>query len=384
MSAGGPEDERTGAPHERCFMTSVLGVSGRSHALNCTLLLLWDRPMVGTGMPARSVEIYGEMTGWERVPLVRVDDVTRGTYFHLTLRNLPVGVRLRMKWCIDGADTVDERYEVEKDDGFGGKNNVLYVDPKIVRPSQARFPVVLPLHGDALMRAMRAVDGELESAHMPEETIETVRLYHSYKHMRDLKTAHPEMGWDEVKDRAALEAKRANRRKVKKKKKKGTKRLGGSGGVSLSMVSSSETMGSVPSGFSRMRMGMEGSSAASMMSSTEAGSSLLRRSDRRSASSGATGTMSSVSSSSNPIGRRRGGRAGENASRGGGQRRGTKIKRHPPKQQAGTLSMCQGLSIYELENRIQSVVKTSRMVAGGGSGAQRRREGSRRTGRARK
>ena len=85
MSAGGPEDERTGAPHERCFTTSVLSVAGRSHALNCALLLLWDRPMVDTGLPARSVEIYGEMTGWERVPLVRVDDVTRGTYFHLTL-----------------------------------------------------------------------------------------------------------------------------------------------------------------------------------------------------------------------------------------------------------------------------------------------------------
>ena len=135
------------------------------------------------------------MTGWERVSLVRVDDVLRGTYFHLTLRNMPVGVRLRMKWFVDGEDTVDTRYEVEKDDGFGGANNVLYIDPKIVRPSTARFPVALPLHGDALVRAIRATKGELETAHMPEETIETVRLSHSYKHMRDLKDANPDMGW---------------------------------------------------------------------------------------------------------------------------------------------------------------------------------------------
>jgi hypothetical protein len=386
MSAGGPEDERTGAPHERCFTTSVLSVAGRSHALNCALLLLWDRPMVDTGLPARSVEIYGEMTGWERVPLVRVDDVTRGTYFHLTLGNLPVGVRLRMKWCINGSDTVDARYEVESDDGFGGRNNVLYVDPKTVRPSQARFPVALPLHGDALRRALRATNGELESARMPEETIETVRLYHSYKHMRDLKDAHPEMGWAEVKDRAALEAKRANRRKdktttmkmKKKKKKKKKNRLGGARGTSLSMASMSAPMGSLPSGFSRMHLGMEGSAAASMMSSAEAGSSLLLRSKRRLPLSGAG--VSSAALLRKRVGKRgagngsgsllHGGRGG--AASGGAASGGTKIKRHPPKQQAGTLSMCQGLSIYELENRIQSVVKTSRSLARGTGGTRRR------------
>lgn len=373
MSAGGPEDDRTGAAHERCFTTSVLSVSGRSHALNCDLLVLWDRPTVGTGLPARTVEIYGEMTGWERVSLVRVDDVLRGTYFHLTLRNMPVGVRLRMKWFVDGEDTVDTRYEVEKDDGFGGANNVLYIDPKIVRPSTARFPVALPLHGDALVRAIRATKGELETAHMPEETIETVRLYHSYKHMRDLKDANPDMGWAEVKDRAALEAKRANRRKVKKKKASRTT------GKSLSSltVSSSKAISSVPSGFSRLHIGMEGSSAASMLSSTEAGSSLLLR-HNGGASVSRRGSSSTVVSSGRPLGHNGSGRSSLlRDQRERATRRAAKIKRHPPKQQAGTLSMCQGLSIYELENRIQSVVESSRKLARGDS--RTRRGGSRRT-----
>ena len=253
MSAGGPEDDRTGAAHERCFTTSVLSVSGRSHALNCDLLVLWDRPPWHRPPCANCRDIWGD--DWmERVSLVRVDDVLRGTYFHLTLRNMPVGVRLRMKWFVDGEDTVDTRYEVEKGDGFGGANNVLYIDPKIVRPSTARFPVALPLHGDALVRAIRATKGELETAHMPEETIETVRLYHSYKHMRDLKDANPDMGWAEVKDRAALEAKRANRRKVKKKKASRT------AGKSLSSLTGRpRKQSAVCRGFSRLHIGMEGS-----------------------------------------------------------------------------------------------------------------------------
>ena len=126
----GPEDNRTGAPHETCRYMSVVSVSGPSSAMNCNLLILWDRLTV-EGLPSRSVEIFGEMTGWNRVPLVRVDDVRRGTYFHLTLKNMPVGVRLRLKFCVDGVDTVDDRYEVEKDDGFGNKNNIIFVDPKI-------------------------------------------------------------------------------------------------------------------------------------------------------------------------------------------------------------------------------------------------------------
>lgn len=355
----GPEDKKTGAPHEMCKSMSVVSVSGPPSAMNCNLLITWDRLTVA-GLPCRTVEIFGEMTGWNRVPLVRVDDVRRGTYFHLTLRNMPVGVRLRLKFCVDGVDTVDNRYEVENDDGFGNKNNIIYVDPKIVRPSQARFPVTLPFFGEA---HQRATQGTLASARMPEETIETVRLYHNYKHMRDIKDANPDMGWAEVRDRAELEVKRANRRKVKKKKKKRrtlaglsveSDQPGGNGALSKSM--------SVPSGFSALM----GSSSHSMASSSEARSSYLYKSRTSSAglvssSRAGVGNLSTTTSERGKV------------SAAGLRSTLSRKKRHPRQQQAGTLSMCQGLSIYELENRIQSVVKTSRRLASGAPRGARRK-----------
>ena len=68
------------------------------------------------------------------------------------------------------------------------------------------------------------------------------------------------------------------------------------------------------------------------------------------------------------------GTGGHHSLGGGGSsgKKRTKKKRGPPTTQAGTLTYCQGLSIYELESRMSAVVKESRMVASKGHGKTRR------------
>ncbi len=349
--------------HARCASTSVLSVSGPSSARECDLLVLWTRPN-RHGKTPRTVEICGEITRWDRVSLIRVDEVTRGTYFHLTLNRMPVGLRLRVKFVVDGEYTVDDRYETEDDDGYGDKNNVFYIDPKSVRRREATFPVAVPFVGAALRAANPTL---LPEAHLPQEMITSTRLYHSYRHMQEIKREHPEKEWAEVRQMAKERGTKANRMSEKKKHRLARKKARDAGMLS--------TVSSMPPGFSALLPGTSsasltagaggtrvshGSSTGSMPSFAK-GLSGLRRSLPATASSsaaerGATGgrghraqrsrgaqTLSSSSPPRQfPLPRRR---------------------RPKPKTQAGTLSMCQGLSIYELEGRVQAVLQKSRALA---------------------
>ena len=350
--------------HARCASTSVLSVSGPSNACECSLLVLWTRPNRHGQVP-RTVELCGEITRWERVSLIRVDEVTRGTYFHLTLNRMPVGLRLRIKFVVDGEYTVDDRYETEEDDGYGDKNNVLYINPELVRCPQAMFPVAVPFVGAALLAANPTL---LPEARLPQEMITSTRLYHSYRHMQEIKREHPEKEWAEVRQMAKERGTKANRMSEKKKRRLARKRARAAGMLS--------TATSVPSGFSAL---FPGTSSASL--SGGSGTRLSRGSSTtRSVPSFAKG-LSGLQRSLPATGP--GSTSAHGPTRGHGHRirRSSEAqtlssaaaprrqlppprrRRPTPKTQAGTLSMCQGLSIYELEGRVQEVLQRSRALA---------------------
>jgi hypothetical protein len=329
--------------HKNIRRTSVLDVT--LDGTECDLLVLWDQPNEHGEQPT-SVELTGQATNWERVQLVREDDVHRGTYFHLLLQRMPVGIELRMKFRIDGVHTVDERYEVEANDGFGDKNNIFYVDQKQVTKHDVLFPVKIPFVGWALEAEQRG-SISLESALLPQDMITTTRLYHSYMYMNKQKDKHPELSWKEIKAKAA-------RTKVSKQK---SKTLSGSMAMKSTtsevrhfgrsaQSSSSSSSASFASSFTSSSASVRSSIMAphnSVLSSSKRGSGKKSSSQRNSSLSLTSSTM--VTGPPALTKRRK--------------------KRRPATTQAGTLTYCEGLSIYELENRMSAVIKESRSVAGG-------------------
>ena len=345
--------------HKNILRTSILSTT--LDRRECDLLVIWDKLNESMEQP-KLVELIGQATNWERVQFVREDDVLRGTYFHLLLKNMPVGIKLRMKFRIDGLHTVDDRYEVEPDDGFGDKNNLFYINPKMFKGRNIVFPIVIPFVGWALeaeQREQRGLSEKLESAALPQDMITTTRLYHSFIYMKKQKERHPEMTWEEIK----LKAKRA---KVSKQRSRKMSKMESS--VMKSTSSSSE--------FSARHFGGAARSSASDLG--VASSASLRSATQSSGGSRISGSRSSnkkcrnISSSPSRHPRSKNKSSIINNSNNSntfstsfsalGMKKRVK-KRRPPPTQAGTLTYCQGLSIYELENRMTAIVKESRMVA---------------------
>jgi hypothetical protein len=360
--------------HQQIYRTSLLSTT--LDRTLCDMLVIWDRPTEQNTQP-KLVELVGQATNWERIPMVQEDDVLRGTYFHMLLKNMPVGIELRMKFRVDGVHTVDDRYATEPDDGFGDKNNLLYIDPKTLKrkkikpppgmdsPTNTRgdpvvFPIAVPFVGWALEAEQRN-DTSLESAALPQDMITTTRLYHKFMYMNKQKEKYPDMSWDDIKQKTELV-------KVSKQKSKKLSKMD----RALSTSSSSSFSSSSSSSMSARHFGgQEGSRSgarssvngmASSASLHSAGSVRRSTGQRRHPMGESTGTGGHHSLGG-------GGSSGE--TRVGSKKR-TKKKRGPPTTQAGTLTYCQGLSIYELESRMSAVVKESRMVASKGHGKTRR------------
>ena len=331
--------------HVKVFRTSVLSLTLDNQ--ECDLLIIWDRPN-HRGEQPKVVELEGQVTQWERVQLVREDDVRRGTYFHLTLQRMPVGIQLRMRFRVDGEHAVDDRYEVEPDDGFGNQNNLFLIQKKHVVGRQVSFPVPIPFVGYALeaeQRATRGSTAQLESAALPQDMITTTRLYHSYMYINDQRKRHPEMTMEEIK-------KKAERAKVSKQKSKKLSK-GNLSKSSMSQLSSS----SIPSSTSSSSRVHSSASSASLSITSSASHRSSVRSSVRSSKSQSSSHNSQKRRTTNkpplPI-----------LLLDGAQRKKKKKKRRPPSTQAGTLTYCQGLSIYELEHRMSDLLKESRTVAG--------------------
>ena len=330
--------------HVKVFRTSVLSLTLDNQ--ECDLLVIWDRPN-HRGEQPKVVELEGQVTHWERVQLVREDDVRRGTYFHLTLQRMPVGIQLRMRFRVDGEHAVDDRYETEPDDGFGNQNNLFLIPKKHVVGRQVSFPVPIPFVGYALEAEQRAARGStapLESAALPQDMITTTRLYHSYMYINDQRKRHPEMTMEEIK-------KKAERAKVSKQKSKKLSK------GSLSKSSMSQLFSSSSSSTSSSSRVHSSASSASLSSTSSASHRSSVRSSVRSSKSQSSSHNSQKRRTTNkpplPI-----------LLLDGAQRKMKKKKRRPPSTQAGTLTYCQGLSIYELEHRMADLLKASRIVAG--------------------
>ena len=363
--------------HHNIKRTSVINITLDNK--ECDLLVVWDLPNEKGEQPT-TVELIGQATNWERVELVREDDVHRGTYFHLLLSRMPVGIKLRMKFRIDGVHTVDDRYEIEPDDGFGDKNNLFYVASKDVvannrnryksnssnnnrssnnnKYDEITFPVPLPFVGWALEAEQRESTGSisLESALLPQDMISTTRLYHSYMYMHTQKQRHPEMSWEDIKKKAA-------RAKVSKQKsKKITKSMMKSTTSAVRHFGQQQNSGSLAASSSFVPSSLSGSSSSSSFASVRSSNNSGLKGGGRSSLNGSKNSRSNASKNQR--------HTQTNINQRSLPRAAIppmlvkrKKKRRSNATQAGTLSYCEGLSIYELENRMSAIVKESRSVA---------------------
>ena len=146
--------------------------------------------------PRRQVYLMASFTSWEQIEMVRVDDVYRGTYFHLLVRDIPLstGTLHRYRFVADGFDVVDEDFSSEGNPVFSEeRNNILEISTEFLfgRPTLEESDDDLVRGGGGLRvklpwavpkRALRSRQTRGKSSvYLPSEMVKICKMYEKHK-----------------------------------------------------------------------------------------------------------------------------------------------------------------------------------------------------------